>query len=169
MRALAPLALTALLAACETSPRPSTAAPHDHHDHQAPVAAATPAPAAAAAGRRSYGEPLTPGVETVALTDLLQRPGQYADRTIRTEGKVTAVCQGRGCWLEIGDDRSMAHVKLGNHKFFVPKSSSGQHAVVQARVLPQVDKGHCEQEAEEQTGQVAKVEIEATGVELTGP
>lgn len=168
----------ALLAGCETSPRSSSAPSPDPARQTAGQPAARPNPEATAqataappaAARKTYGEPLTAGVETVALHDLLQKPGRYADKTIRTEGTVSAVCQGRGCWLEIGDDRSQAHVKLGNHKFFVPRSSSGQHAVVQARVMPQVDKGHCEQEAEEQTGQVAKVELEATGVELSpGP
>ncbi len=79
---------------------------------------------------------------------------------------MTAVCQSKGCWLEIGDSAGTAHVKLAGHRFFVPKTSSGRRAIVQAKVLPAVEKGHCEAEAAEQTGREAKVELVATGVEL---
>lgn len=164
MRPLYALLVASIVAGCETSP-----APTPDPARQAQAARQEPPPAAAPrnAASTSYGEPLSPAAEKVALADLLKSPGRYADKTIRTEGKVTAVCQNKGCWLEIGDDQSMAHVKLGNHRFFVPRSAAGQHAVVQGRVFAQVDKGHCEQEAEEQTGKVAKVELDATGVELT--
>jgi hypothetical protein len=162
MRSLPLLLAFAALSGCETSPtRPDPA-------RQPPQAAQPAAQAPAQAPeKKSYGEGVSQEIELVPLAALLQSPGRYADKTIRTEGKVTAVCKSKGCWLEIGDDHSMAHVKLGNHRFFVPRSASGQHAVVQARVMPQVDKGHCEQEAEEQTGKVAKLELDATGVELT--
>jgi hypothetical protein len=168
--------LAALATGCETSPHarvapdptpkttPLSQAPAAQATAQAPAAQAT---AAQARSKVSYGDPVSTKNQLVSLSDLLKNPSAYADKTIRTEGVVTAVCQGRGCWLELGDDRGMAHVKLGAHKFFVPKSSSGQHAVVEARVMPQVDKGHCEMEAEEQTGKVAKVELDASGVELS--
>jgi hypothetical protein len=113
-----------------------------------------------------FGEPLNLATQKVALADLVKKPGAFADKTVQTEGTVTSVCQARGCWLEIGDDSGTAHVKLGSHKFFVPRSSNGKRAKVEATVLPAVDTGHCEEEAEEQTGKVAKVELVATGVEL---
>jgi glucose/arabinose dehydrogenase len=154
------LATLAALAGCETSrPSPDPA--------QAPAAQAPAAQTTPAAEKKVYGEGVSQDVELVPLATLLQAPARYADKTIRTEGRVTAVCKSKGCWLEIGDDQSMAHIKLGNHRFFVPRDAAGQHAVVQARVMPQVDKGHCEQEAEAQTGKIAKIELDATGVELT--
>lgn len=160
MLRLAPLgfAFSATLAACSTAPQPS----------EAPVATAVSpsekAPAKPA--RATYGSALDDQAPRVALDDLLKEPSRFADRTIRTEGTISAVCQGMGCWLEIGDPKSKAHVKLGGHKFFVPKDSAGKHAEVEARVLPAVDDGHCESEAAEQTGKVAKVELLASGVEL---
>ncbi|MCS6901337.1 MAG: DUF4920 domain-containing protein [Myxococcales bacterium] len=162
MRSLGFLLLaSAPLVGCETTrPSPDPA--------QAPSARAIPAAQTTpAAEKKVYGEGVSQDVELVPLATLLQSPERYAEKTIRTEGRVTAVCKSKGCWLEIGDEHSMAHVKLGNHRFFVPRDAAGQHAVVQARVLPQVQKGHCEQEAEEQTGRVAKIELDATGVELT--
>ena len=116
--------------------------------------------------RRAFGAPLTAQTQRVALADLVRDPARYADKTVRVEGKVSSVCQNRGCWLELGDEAGSAHVKLKGHSFFVPKDARGKLAEVEARVFPSVDKGHCEQEAEEQTGRLAKVELEATGVEL---
>lgn len=129
-------------------------------------APAAPASTAATPKRETYGDAISGTATRVALVDLVKNPGAYADKRVVTEGKVTSVCQGKGCWLELGDAAGSAHVKLGGHKFFVPRGSSGKSALVEATVLPQVDKGHCEQEAEEQTGRVAKVELLATGVEL---
>lgn len=154
MKRLLPLAL--LLAACDgaSAPTPDTT-------KTAPSAAVAPTVA-----REAYGEAITAASQKVSLKDLVKNPAAYADKLVITEGKVTSVCQGRGCWLELGDESGSAHVKLGGHKFFVPRTSSGKSAIVEAKVLPAVDDGHCEQEAAEQTGRVAKVELLATGVEL---
>jgi hypothetical protein len=169
------LSLAGLLAAtgCETAPRvgpdpasgsqATKAAPDGKSLPQGNTAAAQ----APSGPKKAYGDPLSATSPRVALADLLKTPSRFSDRTIRVEGKVSSVCQAKGCWLELEDEGGIAHVKLGAHRFFVPKSASGQHAVVEGRVFAQVDKGHCEQEAEEQTGKVAKVELDATGVELT--
>jgi uncharacterized protein DUF4920 len=119
-----------------------------------------------AAEKRNFGAPLGAQTERIKLSDLVREPARFADKTVRVEGKVSAVCQNRGCWLELGDDAGSAHVKLKGHSFFVPKDAQGKRAEVEARVFPNVDKGHCEEEAAEQTGRVAKIELEATGVEL---
>jgi hypothetical protein len=158
--------ISSILAACN-----STATPDPATSPIASVAAPIKEPAAAptasvALERKAFGAPINASIEKVDLDELLKNSAKYADRTVRTEGKVSAVCQGKGCWLELADEHGQAHVKLGNHKFFVPRSSSGKRAIVEARVLPAVDTGHCEQEAVEQTGQVARIELDATGVEL---
>ena len=112
------------------------------------------------------GAPIT-GTKTVALGDIAKSPGTYANQVVTTSGTVFAVCQSMGCWMEIKDDKSEAHVKLAGHSFFVPKSSAGHHARVQAKVLRTNPDDECAQEAAEQTGKpVAKLELEATGVEL---
>lgn len=151
------VALSLALAACSEASPPAKADP----------SVAPKADVAAKAGeRRTFGAPLGAQTQRVALNELLREPARYADKTVRVEGKVTAVCQNRGCWLELGDEAQAAHVKLQGHSFFVPKDARGKRVEVEARVFANVDKGHCEQEAEEQTGHLAKVELEATGVEL---
>lgn len=170
LRALALSLSIVALAACQSSAEPTVTADPPGATPKKNANDAKPAKAeqqgAAKDKRTAYGDPLTGTPPRVALADLVKNPNAYADKVVTTEGKVTAVCQGKGCWLELGEDGGSAHVKLGGHKFFVPRESSGRRATVEAKVLPSVDKGHCEQEAEEQTGRVAKVELVATGVEL---
>jgi hypothetical protein len=135
------------------------------------AAVATPAkeaPAAASAAVATpskFGAPLGAS-PVVALTDIIKDTGKYAKTTVKTEGKVTAVCQAAGCWMEISDGNGGAHIRMSGHSFLVPKTASGRRARVEGTVLPKPDNGECEQEALEATGKTVKVELDATGVEL---
>jgi hypothetical protein len=123
------------------------------------AAATTPAPA------NQFGAPLGKS-PVVALSDIVRDSGKYARTTVQTEGKVTAICQAAGCWMEIADANGEAHIRMSGHSFFVPKSASGRRARVEGTVLPKPDNGECEQEALEATGKTVKVELDATGIEL---
>ena len=111
------------------------------------------------------GAPIGAG-QRVPLASIAKETAKYANTSVTTEGKVTAVCQAMGCWMEIVDAAGEAHVRMSGHKFFIPKTASGRRAVVQGTVLPRPDNGECEQEAAEATGKTVKVELDATGVEL---
>jgi len=102
----------------------------------------------------------------VALTSIAKDAAKYANVAVTTEGRVTAVCQAMGCWMEIADTASEAHVRMSGHRFFIPKNASGRRALVQGTVLARPDTGECEQEAEQATGKTVKIELDATGVEL---
>jgi hypothetical protein len=163
-----PLVVAAALVGCEAAPPNAAAGPThppvaENGAALAPHAAAAPGPGAAAPLK--LGAPITM-TDTVALSDIAKQPAKFSQKTVRTEGTVKAVCQSMGCWMEIADDASQAHIKMAGHKFFVPKNASGRHAVVQAVVRGVPDDGECEQEAEEATGKKVKLELEATGVEL---
>ena len=77
-----------------------------------------------------------------------------------------------GCWMEIADDSGQAHIKMAGHSFFVPKDANGHRARIQGKVLPSGtedtcgSKDSCRENAEKDTGRVAKIEIEATGIEF---
>ncbi len=131
-------------------------------------AALAPAPSASAAAARAatrFGAPMGAS-PIVPLAEVAHATAKYAQAVVRTEGTVTAVCQQAGCWMEIADKESDAHVRMSGHKFLVPKSSAGRHAVVEGRVLAKPDEGECEGEAVAATGKPVRVEIDATGVEL---
>ena len=124
--------------------------------------------ASAAAGPSKVGQPISATAPTVALADVMKHPDAYKGKSFVTTGTVTAVCQQMGCWMEIKDDTGEAHVKMAGEKFSVPKSSAGHKARVQGTIVDVAGgDSDCAEEAAEQTGkQVAKVQLEATGVEL---
>ncbi len=132
----------------------------------APTLAAHAEPAAPAAAT-IFGQPITVA-DSTALAAIVQHPSQFSGQTVRTEGVVTAVCQARGCWMQIGDGDQRVHVRMHGHSFFIPRNASGRRARVQATVEGGNPNGHCEQEAAEATGQqaAARLELDATGVEL---
>jgi hypothetical protein len=155
------LTLLALLgslgvSACAQAPEPSPA-----------PANAAEAPAAVARkplAQKKFGGQITEKTST-ALDALLREPSRYQAKTVRTEGVVSAVCKAMGCWMEIADANGQAHIKMAGHSFFVPKDASGHRAVVQGTVI-KASNDECSEEAKAQTGAVAKIEIEATGVEF---
>lgn len=155
------------LAACSPEPAPQA--------KPAPEAAkpqeTTPAPSKPQE-KRQFGAPITESKST-ELAELMKEPAKFAGQTVRTEGKVTAVCKSMGCWMEIGDEKGTAHIKMAGHSFFIPKDASGHRAVVQGKMLGAAEEGgacgmgdSCRSDHEKQSGKVAKLELEATGVEL---
>jgi hypothetical protein len=169
--ALAALVLGALVA-CNTGSK-ETAAPE-------------PAPSAPAAPAITLGTPIETSVQKVTLTDVAKNPNAFVGKKFATTGTVTAVCQHMGCWMEIKDESSEAHIKMAGHAFFVPKSASGKKARVLGTLVKSEaaegacsDEGHdkaaaaggpkkgCRAEAEAQLGRpLAKLELVADGVEL---
>ncbi len=123
--------------------------------------------------QKQFGAAITE-TKSTPLTELIKEPAKFNGQTVRTEGVVTAVCKSRGCWMEIGDENGTAHIKMAGHSFFVPKTASGHRAVIQGRLLASEEEaGHtcksadgCREAHEQESGRLAKVEMEATGVEF---
>lgn len=175
-----PLALAAVaLGACSKAPEAAaTADKAVVGDKAAPTAqAAAPVPGgehatvdrAVVANKeplptKKFGAEITEKSST-PLNTLVKEPARFTAKTVRTEGVVSAVCQEMGCWMELADEAGQAHIKMAGHSFFIPRSASGHRAVVQGKVL-NAEKDDCGEEAEAATGKVAKVQIEATGVEF---
>jgi hypothetical protein len=153
-----------LLAQCSrggSDDKPTPSASSTSIAHAAPRAPDRPSPPK---GTLALGEPITS--RFVALADIANSPARYQDQLVATTGKVTAVCQEMGCWMEIGDESAQAHIKMHGHAFFVPKTASGHMARVQARVLRSNEEECSESPPPQQKHAVAKVELDATGVEL---
>ena len=130
------------------------------HDGGGPA----PAASATAPGTLLIGARVTSPV--VPLSEIAKNPGKYANQTVATTGKVTAVCQEMGCWMELRDEAGQAHVRMHGHSFFVPKTASGHVARVQATVLTKPDEGCADQPPPSADKPLAKVDLDATGVEL---
>jgi hypothetical protein len=155
--AVCPLALIAALAACSRS-RDIAPAP-------TPEATASAAASPSPKGTLAIGEPITQPV--VPLGEIAKNPSRFASRVVATTGRVTAVCQEMGCWMELQDDSGQAHVRMHGHTFFVPKTASGHVARVQATIVARPGDRDCEEGAKTSPAKaLAKVELDATGVEL---
>lgn len=125
--------------------------------------------------KKQFGAAITDTNKT-ALASVLAEPAKFTNQTVSTEGKVVAVCKSMGCWMEIADDSGQAHIKMAGHSFFIPREANGHRARVQGKVIAagageamcgEEAKGdNCRENAAKETGKVAKVEIEATGVEF---
>lgn len=164
-----PVALSLLLAACARAPEPKPDSSAGSKAPEGPKAAT--AAALKPLEKKQFGAAITEKSAT-SLTSLVKEPSKFTGQTVTTEGLVSAVCKSMGCWMEIADDSGQAHIKMAGHSFFVPRDASGHRARVQGKVLPSgtpdtcTNKDSCRENAEHETGRVAKVEIEATGVEF---
>jgi hypothetical protein len=114
--------------------------------------------------KTKFGQPITE-TSTVPLPSIVKDAAQFSNKTVRTEGMVSAVCQSMGCWMQIADTSGKAHIKMAGHSFFVPKAASGHRAVVQGKVLSGPQAPAC---GNDSCGnqELTQVEIEATGVEF---
>ncbi len=118
-----------------------------------------PSPRRRPAGTLALGERITSPL--VPLADIAKNPSQFQNRVFATSGKVTAVCQEMGCWMQLEDASGKAHVRMHGHTFFVPKTAPGHLARVQATLVkPTGGATDCEE------GKAAKLELDATGVEI---
>ncbi len=151
------LILPVVMMACNTAPPTQT---QSQTPKEPPPAA--PAPAAKVA-QAHFGDAVT--AQEVALVDIAKDPKAFETKPFTTRGKVTAVCQEMGCWMEIKDGASGAHLRMHGHSFFIPKSADGRTARVQATVVPDKTPKACGGEPE-CAGDLALLQLDATGVEL---
>lgn len=152
--------------ACNTATPPTPSQPG--LGEAPPEAAALPARSGDTT-KKQFGAAITETAET-KLAAITTDPAKFSGKTVRTQGVVTAVCKNMGCWMEIGDANGLAHIQMAGHAFFVPRDCNGHKAVVQGKVLAEPGAGcgdDCRDDSKKAVGgKVAKIEIEATGVEL---
>jgi hypothetical protein len=141
---------------------------------------ATPiAPTADPRAARTLGAPIVSNLAPVALATIAAHPSDYAGKDLVTEGTVTAVCQHRGCWMNLKQDAGEAFIRIAGHAFAIPRDAVGKHVRLQGRLRatdapePTCSSGEkhagggCKAEAEGSLGHpLAKLELDATGVEV---
>jgi len=82
-----------------------------------------------------FGAGITVGEQPLSLADAIKDPAKFAGKTIRLEAPITAVCQTKGCWMNLGaldaKGNPPVFVKFKDYAFFMPKDSSGRTAIVE--------------------------------------
>ncbi|MDH5835301.1 DUF4920 domain-containing protein [Luteimonas kalidii] len=84
-----------------------------------------------------YGEPMPDG-PVVPVSQAIDDFETHAQAPRRFSGRITGVCQAKGCWMMLEDGGKAARVMFGDHAFSVPKDTTGRavvHGVLTRKVL----------------------------------
>lgn len=93
--------------------------------------------ASAAHAATPYGQPIPAG-DTVPVSRAIAAFDAHAGQPRRFSGRITEVCQAKGCWLMLEDDGRAARVMFGDHAFSIPKDTAGRavvHGVLTRKAL----------------------------------
>jgi len=85
-------------------------------------------------GVRTFGKPLSIK-KPVSLQEAIQQPAKYQDQKVLLEGKISDVCQMKGCWLMLSDGERAIRIKFEGYSFFVPKDSRGKKVRAEGRLI----------------------------------
>jgi hypothetical protein len=79
------------------------------------------------------GKPLTVK-DPLPLATLLAKPADYVGKTVQVKGKITAVCQMMGCWMDLTNDAGQKiRIKVKDGEIEFPKDAAGKMAVAEGR------------------------------------
>jgi hypothetical protein len=113
---------------------------------------------------------------TVSLEEIFKNPGKYENKKIIIVGTVDAVCQKKGCWMELvpAAGEQGVRVRFKDYGFFVPKDAKGYKVRAEGKIklvtLTKTDADHYEEEGarlvRSPDGTVSEIGFVAYGVEL---
>ena len=76
-----------------------------------------------------YGKPL-PDMKAVSIAEAVAGYDTHAGKQQRYSGRITEVCQKKGCWMVLEDNGQTARVMFGeDHDLVVPMDSHGRAEV----------------------------------------
>jgi len=79
---------------------------------------------------QSFGGTMPYEGEAISLKQAITALDGDRDVFIKVAGKVTEVCQAKGCWMILVDGETYARVIFEDYKFFVPIETSMQRSLV---------------------------------------
>jgi hypothetical protein len=106
--------------------------------------------------------------KSTPVAKLAKDPAKFAGRTVRIEGTVAEVCQGRGCWVRVKDEKGQTFLaKSLDETVLLPKDCAGQLVVVQGVVTALKPAAHEHEEgAEGHSCPTPEYVVATQGVEL---
>jgi hypothetical protein len=135
--------------------------------------AAAGAPSAIPAGS-DFGAGLTLS-EPTPLADVVRAPEKFEARPVLVRGRISDVCQRKGCWVVLRDGGEQVRVRFHDYGFFLPTDIAGSEAFVEGLVkveeLSQKDARHYASESvagdpDSIVGPQREVGFTATGVRI---
>src|SRR5688572_15806653 len=89
-----------------------------------------PAADAAQSTATYYGEKITAD-SAVTIDNIVTLMGDKPELSIKLIGQVDAICQKKGCWMDLKkSDSSTIRVTFKDYGFFMPKDGAGKTAIV---------------------------------------
>lgn len=82
-----------------------------------------------------YGKEITLKEKT-KISAILAEPQKFLGKTVLVEGTVVAVCEKRGCWMELASDKKFQKIKIKvkDGEIVFPLEESGKTALVEGTV-----------------------------------
>jgi hypothetical protein len=119
----------------------------------------------------TFGAPMPEG-EPIALSAALGDQGAYGEPARKFSGRVTQVCQNKGCWMMLEDDGHAVRVMMHEHSFALPKDASGRavvHGELSVKELSEAAAAHLAEDAGDgSTVELREFRINAYSVTLEG-
>ena len=112
---------------------------------------------------------------TSDFADVVAHPENYVGKPILLSGRISDVCQRKGCWTVLSLGNAHVRVRFEDYGFFLPTDSSGEHAYVEGFVkadgLSEREAAHYAAESGStplgSTSERREVQFTASGVRLT--
>jgi hypothetical protein len=120
---------------------------------------------------KSYGKPLPNGVST-PISEAIAAFDTREDKPARFSGRITQVCQAKGCWMVLENDGQTARVMFGDHAFSIPKDSAGRadvHGVLSRKQLTPAQVKHLREDSKGLPVSDVEYRILADGIVLRAP
>ncbi len=138
----------------------------------------TPADTTTETGQpQSFGDAITAD-DAITFAEMMTKMNGVDSMPVKVIGKVDAVCQAKGCWMNIKDDMAgEMMVKFKDYGFFMPKDIAGREVIMDGYAYREVtpveelrhyaeDEGKSKEEIEAITEPKAELKFMAHGVLL---
>ena len=117
---------------------------------------------------KTYGTDMPKG-KAVDIAAAAANISNFSGKSAKFSGRITEVCQMKGCWLMIESNGTAARIKT-NDKFFVPKNSKGKAVVFgelkQVVLKPEMAKHLAEDAGKTEPVASDEIQIVATSVTI---
>lgn len=118
------------------------------------------------------GEPLPEDIEAMGVAEAVNASGSLDGQSVVIEGRITRVCQKKGCWAVFAEDEHIIRVMAADHAFAIPADYSGParaHGVLEREELSAEHVEHLIAEDGADAGlreDPVEIRLIASGVEL---
>jgi hypothetical protein len=83
---------------------------------------------------QEFGAKLSDAKKT-ELSELVNFPSKFHQKTVKTEGVIDNVCQEKGCWMTLKADDKIVLIRFKDYAFFVPKNSAGKKVILEGAFI----------------------------------